>query len=96
MYDPLPPAAARLFPQIHADLLRDGTVLHGETLKKALGFTSVAAMAKSIARKKVDLPFFEMPPRRGLFVLSIEVAYYLARQRADAGKSSKKGGAAMR
>lgn len=95
MHQPLPPDGARIFPQIHADLLREGMVLHGESLRKALGFKSVAALTKAIARKKVDLPFFEMPPRRGLFVLSVEVAYYLARQAASGRPGVKKGGAAM-
>lgn len=99
MCDTLPPEAAQLAQKIHTELLQDGSVLHGESLRKALGFRSVAAMTKAIARKKVVLPFFRMPPRRGVFVLSLEVATYLARQRAEAGglclPGNQEGGAAM-
>ena len=81
------------------ELRQDGSVLHGESLRKALSFASVAALNKAIARKKVILPFFRMPPRRGLFVLSLDVAHYLARQRAEAGglctSGNQEGGAAM-
>lgn len=101
MCDHLPPEAMPLVEEIHADLRKDaGPVLGGETLSKALGFGSVAAMSKAIARKTVVLPFFRMPPRRGLFVLTREVAYYLARQRIETGGpcvpgSNQEGGAAM-
>ena len=101
MCDTLPPEATQLAKKIHTELLeKDGSVLTGDSLRRALGFSTVGAMTKAIARKKLILPFFKMPPRRGLFVLSLEVAYYLASQRAEAGglclpDSSQEGGAAM-
>lgn len=81
----LSPEVAQLANDIHAELLQEGgSVLSGESLRRALGYPSVGAMHKAIARKKLILPFFRMPTRRGLFVLSRDVAYFIARQRANA------------
>lgn len=80
------PEVARLAEELNAEILKEaGTILHEETLRKALGFSSVGAMAKAITRNQVPLPFFRMPNRRGRFCLTREVACFIARQRAVAG-----------
>lgn len=80
------PEFTRLSDEIYADLVQEGgNVFSGEPLRRALGFKSLGAMNKAIARKKVSLPFFRMPERRGKFVLARELARFIAKQRLQAG-----------
>lgn len=84
------PETAQLARELHAEWLGEwGGVLHGESLQKAMGFSSLDALSKAIRRGQLPLPFFSMPKRRGHFVLTREAACYVARQRAEAGDSCK-------
>ena len=78
----LPPKTAKLALELYGELLRQGgIVLHEDTLSRALGYKSVAAMTKAISREQISLPFFRMPNRRGRFCLAAEVAEFVAKQR---------------
>jgi len=77
------PEAKERCDEIYREILGDvGNVVTGEPLRRALGFSTLGAMTKAIERKKLPLPLFDMPNRRGKFILARELACFLARQRA--------------
>jgi hypothetical protein len=82
----LTPETTKLALELYGELLRQGgIVLHEDTLSRALGYKSVGALNKAIAREQLALPFFRMPNRRGRFCLAAEVAEFVARQRLADG-----------
>ena len=67
---------------LEEDLLRQyGPILTGESLRKALGYTSMDAMRQAVARGTIPVPIFPLKNRRGKFALVKDVAYWLAEQR---------------
>lgn len=77
--------------EFHARLLLDlggryGEVIGGETLSKALGFQSIAAMKQTLKRGTLRIPTFFIPGRRGRFALTADVADWLIECRANAEK----------
>jgi hypothetical protein len=96
------PDEARLMARLNARWEdRWGYVLGTEALQKVLSFRSAKALGKAISRGELGLAFFEMPNRRGHFLLTEEAAYFVARQRAAVGNvcpaaaDEKKGGTDM-
>jgi len=86
----LNPELKRLIDEIYSELIKEaGNVVTGDALRRALGFSTIGAMTKAIARKKLPLPFFEMPNRRGKFIRARELAYFIACQRAKADLQGK-------
>jgi hypothetical protein len=63
---------------------RHGPMMTGEPLRVALGYPSPAAFRQAIARKTTPIPVFGIEKRRGKFALTIDVAAWLATQRARA------------
>jgi hypothetical protein len=82
----LTPGAARLARELE-DKWTDkyGDLMHGAPLQKALGYKTLKAMGKAINRGQIPLPFFSLPSRRGHFVLTKEVACFVATHRATVG-----------
>lgn len=68
--------------KIECDLLKlFGTpILTVNDLKKALNYSSAAAIHQAIAKGVFPIPVFSMPNRRGHFVLTSDVAGYMAQQ----------------
>lgn len=68
--------------KIESDLLKlFGTpILTVNDLKKALNYSSAAAIHQSIAKGTFPIRVFSMPNRRGHFALASDVAHYLALQ----------------
>lgn len=65
---------------------RYGEVIGGNTLKRALGFSTMAAFKQSINRGTLTLPTFYIEGRRGRYALASDVAEWLMECRANAGK----------
>lgn len=63
---------------------RYGPMMTGESLRVALGYPSPAAFRQAIARKTTPVPVFGIEKRRGKFALTLDVAAWLATQRAQA------------
>ena len=61
-----------------------GSVLGSTALIKELGYPSAAAFHQALARGTVPVPIFKIVHRRGSFALSLDVAVWLSRQRAQA------------
>ena len=77
---------ARLSQRIREELRREGgSVLGGKALRRALGYQSSSALSKAISRHKLPLNFFTIPGRRGYFVLALDLADFIAEQRARSG-----------
>ena len=72
-------AFARL---LEADLLKlyGSPILTLKQLSKALNYPSVAAVKQSIYRQTLPVNIFELPNRRGKYVLVKDVAQFLAEQ----------------
>ena len=84
------PELKRLIDEIYSELKQEaGYIVSGDALRRALGFSTIGAMTKAIARKKLPLPLFEMPNRRGKFIRARELAYFIACQRAKVGVQEK-------
>lgn len=66
---------------LEADLLQHyGPILSGESLRRALGYPSMAAMRQAVLRGTVPVPIFPLQHRRGKFALVKDVAMWLAEQ----------------
>lgn len=77
--------------EIEEDLvLRYGTILSGESLKNALGFSSMFALKQAITRNKIPVPLFKLENRRGRFALTKDVAAYLSKKRNNVLEESNK------
>ncbi|BBB58465.1 hypothetical protein UNDKW_0192 [Undibacterium sp. KW1] len=63
---------------------RYGSVLSSKALIKELGYPSAASFHQALARGTVPVPIFKIEHRRGSFALSLDVATWLSRQRAQA------------
>lgn len=63
---------------------RYGAVLSSRGLIKELGYPSAASFHQALARGTVPVPIFKIEHRRGSFALSLDVATWLSRQRAQA------------
>lgn len=84
--DKMTPEEARLAARLNTRWEdRWGYILGSEAQQKVLGFRSAKALGKAISRGELGLAFFEMPNRRGHFLLTEEAACFVARQRAAAG-----------
>ena len=72
-------AFARL---LEADLLKlyGSPILTLKQLSKALNYPSIAAVKQSIYRQTLPVNTFELPNRRGKYVLVKDVAQFLAEQ----------------
>ena len=79
----------RLKEKLEADLLVifKSPMLNLEQLQEALNYSSVSAIRQSIMRGTLPVPVFQLPNRRGHFVLVSEVAAFLAQQANKGGKS---------
>ena len=58
-----------------------GPILFGKHMYSALGFPSSAAFRKALSRNTVPVETFTISNRRGRFVLSKDIALWLAKQR---------------
>jgi hypothetical protein len=56
---------------------RHGEVVGGNALRLLLGFPSIDAMKRAIARGTLALPTFVIRGRRGRFALTVDIAKYL-------------------
>ena len=67
---------------LEVDLLKlyESPILTLNQLRKALNYSSVAAVKQSIYRKTLPVSTFELPNRRGKFVFAKDVALFLAQQ----------------
>ncbi len=65
-----------------------GPVLKGSELVRALGFDSIEALRQARRQKRVGVPVFLAPARRGLFAYTCDVADWLhdLRTRAKGGE----------
>lgn len=78
---PVPDSPAK---ELERELMRQhGAVIGGDALRRHLGFASVATMQKAFRRGQLDVPAFEMPPRRGHFVLASDLAEWLVNLRRN-------------
>lgn len=70
--------------EIEAALYKEfGPLLFGKALYAALGYRSGDAFRQALSRKTVPIETFEIEKRRGRFVLSKDVAIWLAHQRIN-------------
>ena len=70
---------------LEIDMLNQyGFMLSGNSLRKALGFSSMDALRQAIARGKIPIPIFPLENRRGKYALVKDVANWLAEQRYNA------------
>jgi len=70
---------------LEVDMLNQyGFMLTGDSLRKALGFSSMDALRQAIARGKIPIPIFPLENRRGKYALVKDVAIWLAEQRYKA------------
>ena len=67
---------------------RYGEVIGGKTLWRVLGYNTLAAFKQSIIRGTLTLPTFFIDGRKGRHALTSDVAAWLIRCRANAGKPS--------
>jgi len=58
-----------------------GPMMTGDSLWKALGYSSIEAFRQAIARHLTPIPIFGIERRRGKFALTKDVAAWLAEQR---------------
>ena len=65
-----------------------GPILGGKNLSNVLGFPSIAAFRQALWRKRIPVPVFSLPQRRGKFALSRDVAVWLAEQRQRATREN--------
>ena len=71
--------------ELEADLVSHyGLMLTGESLKRALGYRSLAALQQALSRGTVPVPVFAIENRRGKYALAKDVARWLAGKRAEA------------
>ena len=56
---------------------RHGEVVGGNALRLLLGFPTVDAMKRAIARGTLKLPTFLISGRKGRFALTVDIAKYL-------------------
>lgn len=65
-----------------------GPILGGETLWRALGFSSAYSFRRACARGEIEVPMFRLPNRRGRYAYTAEVSRWLGEQsqRADQEK----------
>ncbi len=61
-----------------------GPMLKGNELVRALGFESLEALRQAKRQKRVGVPVFAAPARRGLFAYTCDVADWLHDLRAQA------------
>lgn len=72
-----------------AELLRaHGELLSPAVLPAVLGFSSVDAYRRALARKKLPVPVFKIEHRRGHYAFTRDVAAWLARQYGLVGSAS--------
>lgn len=62
---------------VHELVARHGEVVGGDGLRLVLGFPTIDAMKRAIARGTLPLPTFFVPGRRGRFALTVDIAKYL-------------------
>lgn len=60
---------------------RYGPMVSNEDLRIALGYPSKEAFRQALSRKRVPVPVFSLPQRRGKYALVKDVAAWLAAQR---------------
>jgi hypothetical protein len=83
---PSPPPRDCLEAVILDDLLRRwGPLLQGDALRRALGFSTMAALRQAITRGTTPVPLFKIDGRRGRYALTWTVAHWLASHSADSG-----------
>ncbi len=76
----------RLAEHLELQLMREiGPILVGESLRRALGYRSMAALRQAIKRRTIPIPVFPIENRRGKCALSHDVARWLAEKRAAIG-----------
>lgn len=79
--------------EIRADLLeRNGPLLSGSALCRALGYPTLAAMRQSITRDTFPVPTFLIEGRRGRFALTWVVARWLASRQLQAAEPRREPG----
>ncbi|MBB5393050.1 MULTISPECIES: hypothetical protein [unclassified Herbaspirillum] len=61
-----------------------GPLMSGDDLRNALGILTKEAFRQALVRKTLPVPVFPLENRRGKFALTIDVANWLAAQRAKA------------
>lgn len=66
-----------------------GPILKGGDLVRALGFESFEALRQARRQKRLGIPIFAPPARRGLFAYTCDVADWIhgLRERARSGDS---------
>ena len=71
--------------KIECDLLKlFGTpILTVSDLKKAMNYSSTAAIHQAVSKGIFPIPVFKIPNRRGHFALTVEVARFMALQATD-------------
>lgn len=68
-----------LVEQLYEDLrARNGPILGGADLAKAMGYRSLAAFRQARRRGQVEVVLFTLPNCRGVFALGLDVARWLA------------------
>lgn len=73
----------QLAKSLEEDLLRRfGPLVGQEDLRAALGFATMEAFRQALVRRKVEVPVFSLPNRRGKFALAKDVAEWLSKMRA--------------
>ncbi len=76
----------RLAEHLERQLMQEiGPILVGESLRRALGYRSMAALRQAIKRRTIPVPVFPIENRRGKGALSHDVARWLAEKRAAIG-----------
>lgn len=84
--DATPSPLDRLAEHFEKVLMREyGPWLVGESMKRALGYRSLASLHQAIRRRTVPIPIFPLEKRKGKFALSKDAARWIAQQRLAAG-----------
>jgi len=77
--------------ELERELIREsGAVIGGDSLRRHLGFRSMDAMQKAFKYNRLTLTAFEMPPRRGRFVLASDLAAWLIRRRSEGAAQAQR------
>lgn len=71
-----------LVKQLEAEMhkLYESPILDLDQVRLALKYRSIAAIKQSISRKTFPIKTFELPNRKGKFVLAKDVAQFLAKK----------------
>jgi hypothetical protein len=91
MQSPQPDEA--LLAYVRELVARHGEVVGGDALRLLLGFPSIDAMKRAIARGTLALPTFLIRGRRGRFALTVDIAKYLLDAKNAGGRVNRASGA---